>query len=138
VQTPTRNDKVGSSTQGSGFANIVQRSSEYTPILPGQPGFQSPHSQYETQHDSPHMSAMLEFMCNFGTPSPAQVASLLVDVSIPDVTPGETQNGVAGVPHDAEASHDLHAEDPTTQELCPDQLLLISKYIFFFKKINYM
>jgi hypothetical protein len=82
------------------------------------------------------MSAMLEFMCDFGTPSPAQVASLFVDVSIPDVTPGETQNGDTGVPHDVEAPHDLHAEDPTTQELRPDQLLLISKYIFFLKKLT--
>jgi hypothetical protein len=74
---------------------------------------------------------MLEFMSDFGTPSLAQMALLFADVSIPDISGGETQHGDAGVPPDPKDPRDSHAEDPTTQALHPKQLLLIGKYIFF-------
>jgi hypothetical protein len=57
-QTSSRDDGAGTA-QASEYANPVQRSSDYRPLVPGHARYLSLHSRHDTQHGSLHLSAML-------------------------------------------------------------------------------
>ncbi len=70
----------------STLCNHHQCTDRYYPLMLGS----SPHFQHDTQHGSPHLSSMPDFMTDFGTPFPAQVAELFTDDGIPSVRGSET------------------------------------------------
>jgi hypothetical protein len=100
--------------QGLGSGETVHTPAAYRPTLPGEPGYQSPHSLADTQHCSPYLTGMHGFMTDFDTPSPTYMVEFFNDVEIGDI------NGAH-----AALAVDTIEQELAEQDLRPDQLLLI-------------